>query len=78
MHVAAFVMVTFLLQTCLRHPDSRSAKGNREGVFKKMREAMATITSVVQDEHKEEMAEKGSLAMDLGEFEVSVFEPTFL
>ena len=39
---------------------------------------MATITSVVQDEHKEEMAEKGSLAMDLGEFEVSVFEPTFL
>ena len=84
MHVAAlslltvFVMVTFLLQTCLRHPDSRSAKGNREGVFKKMREAMATITSVVQDEHKEEMTEKGSLAMDLGEFEVSVFDPTFL
>ena len=66
-----FVMVTLLLQTCLRHPDSRSAKGNREGVFKKMREAMATITSVVQDEHKEEMLEKGSLAMDLGEFEVS-------
>jgi len=76
--LTAFVMVTFLLQTCLRHPDSRSAKGNREGVFKKMREAMATITSVVQDEHKEEMAEKGSLAMDLGEFEVSVFDQTFL
>ena len=84
MHVAslglltAFVMVNFLLQTCLRHPDSRSAKGNREGVFKKMREAMATITSVVQDDHKEEMAEKGSLAMDLAEFEVSVFNPTLL
>ena len=37
---------------------------------------MATITSVVQDEHKEEMAEKGSLAMDLAEFEVSVFDTT--
>ena len=32
---------------------------------------MATITSVVQDDHKEEMVEKGSLAMDLAEFEVS-------
>lgn len=54
----------------MRHPDSRSAKGNREGVFKKMREAMATITSVVQDEPKEE-SENGGLAMDLGNFEVS-------
>ena len=61
----------FLLQTCLRHPDSRSAKGNREGVFKKMREAMATITSVVQEEHKDETLENGGLAMDLSEFEVS-------
>ena len=68
---AFVIMVAFLLQTYLRHPDSRSAKGNREGVFKKMREAMATITSVVQDDHIEEMAEKGSLAMDLAEFEVS-------
>ena len=32
---------------------------------------MATITSVVQDESKEE-AENGGLAMDLGEFEVSL------
>ena len=71
-------MVNVLLQTCLRHPDSRSAKGNREGVFKKMREAMATITSVVQDDHKEEMGEKGSLAMDLAEFEVSDFDSTFI
>jgi len=38
-----------------------------------MREAMATITSVVQDDHKEEMAENGLLAMDLAEFEVSGF-----
>lgn len=63
----------FSLQTCLRHPDSRSAKGNREGVFKKMREAMATITSVVQDEPKEELLDNnGGLAMDLGQFEVSL------
>ena len=61
-----------LLQTCLRHPDSRSAKGNREGVFKKMREAMATITSVVQDEHQDKSSENGGLAIDLGEFEVSL------
>lgn len=32
---------------------------------------MATITSVVQDEPKEEEGEKGCLAMDLGHFEVS-------
>ena len=32
---------------------------------------MATITSVVQDEHKDESLENGGLAMDLGEFEVS-------
>ena len=63
-------MPVLLLQTCLRHPDSRSAKGNREGVFKKMREAMATITSVVQDEHQEKLSENGGLAIDLGEFEV--------
>lgn len=37
---------------------------------------MATITSVVQDNHKEEMADKGLLAMDLAEFEVSFFYPT--
>jgi len=67
-----------LIQTCLRHPDSRSAKGNREGVFKKMREAMATITSVVQDEHKEETSENGGLAMDLGKFEVSLLQMSFL
>lgn len=66
------MMLLTTSKTCLRHPDSRSAKGNREGVFKKMREAMATITSVVQDEHKEEMAEKGSLAMDLAEFETTL------
>lgn len=65
--------MVFLLQTCLRHPDSRSAKGNREGVFKKMREAMATITSVVQDEHNDDSTENGGLAMDLGEFEVSSY-----
>ena len=35
-----------------------------------MREAMATITSVVQDEPKEE-SENGGLAMDLGNFEAS-------
>ena len=67
------VTITSLLQTCLRHPDSRSAKGNREGVFKKMREAMATITSVVQDDFKEDVPEKGCLAMDLGQFEVSLY-----
>lgn len=63
------MMLLTTSKTCLRHPDSRSAKGNREGVFKKMREAMATITSVVQDEHKEEDTEKGCLAMDLVHFE---------
>ncbi|XP_058967911.2 alpha-catulin-like [Pocillopora verrucosa] len=63
------MMLLTTSKTCLRHPDSRSAKGNREGVFKKMREAMATITSVVQDEPKEEEGEKGCLAMDLGHFE---------
>lgn len=62
------MMLLTTSKTCLRHPDSRSAKGNREGVFKKMREAMATITSVVQDEPKEE-SENGGLAMDLGNFE---------
>lgn len=63
------MMLLTTSKTCLRHPDSRSAKGNREGVFKKMREAMAIITSVVQDEHKEEDTEKGCLAMDLVHFE---------
>lgn len=66
------MMLLTTSKTCLRHPDSRSAKGNREGVFKKMREAMATITSVVQDDHKEEMADKGLLAMDLAEFEATL------
>ncbi|KAJ7380492.1 Alpha-catulin [Desmophyllum pertusum] len=66
------MMLLTTSKTCLRHPDSRSAKGNREGVFKKMREAMATITSVVQDEHKEEELENGCLAMDLGEFEATL------
>ena len=73
-NLKTFSLVSFmrvlLLQTCLRHPDSRSAKGNREGVFKKMREAMATITSVVQDEHQDKLSENGGLAIDLGEFEV--------
>ena len=32
---------------------------------------MATITSVVKDEHEDESSENGGLAMDLGEFEVS-------
>lgn len=32
---------------------------------------MATITSVVQDEHKDESLENGGLAINLGEFEVS-------
>ena len=32
---------------------------------------MATITSVVQDDHVEEDVEKRCLAMDLGHFEVS-------
>lgn len=67
------MMLLTTSKTCLRHPDSRSAKGNREGVFKKMREAMATITSVVKDEHEDESSEDGGLAMDLGEFE-SVLE----
>ena len=31
---------------------------------------MATITSVVQDEHQEKLSENGGLAIDLGEFEV--------
>lgn len=67
------MMLLTTSKTCLRHPDSRSAKGNREGVFKKMREAMATITSVVQDEHQDKLSENGGLAIDLGEFE-SVLE----
>ncbi len=39
---------------------------------------MATITSVVQDDHIEEVSEKGCLAMDLGQFEVRFEGLTFL
>ena len=39
---------------------------------------MATITSVVQDEHKDECLENGGLAMDLGQFEVSSSSVSYL
>ena len=58
------------MQTCLRHPDSHSAKGNRDGVFHKIREAMKTVVEVV-NEGKKERAMDGCLAMDLKHFEVS-------
>ena len=57
-------------QTFLRHPDTSSAKENRQGVFLKMRSAMNTITSVAQSNAMRREPRKGQLVLDLKSFDV--------
>ena len=62
----------FILQTCLRHPDSPLAHGNRNGVFKCMRTAMATLKEIVQENSYEPPPEScRGLGMEVKDFEVS-------
>lgn len=56
-------------KTFLRHPDSTSAKQNREGVFVKMRSAMETITSVAQTSNRKRDPRRGQLILDLKSFD---------
>ena len=60
----------YYFQTFLRHPDSNSAKQNREGVFLKMRSAMNTITSVAQSNERRRAPRKGQLMLELKSFDV--------
>lgn len=38
-----------IFKSCLRHPDSPLALGNRNAVFKSMRNAMKILKAVIQD-----------------------------
>lgn len=63
------MMLLTTSKTFLRHPDSGSAKQNREGVFLKMRSAMNTITSVAQSSARRREPRKGQLILDLKSFD---------
>jgi len=67
------MMLLTSCKTCLRHPDSPLALGNRNGVFKCMRTAMATLKEIVQENSYELPPEScRGLGMEFKDFEVAV------
>ena len=70
-NIFLLIINTRFIQTCLRHPDSPLALGNRNGVFKCMRTAMATLKEIVQENSYELPPEScRGLGMEFKDFEV--------
>ncbi|XP_065052441.1 alpha-catulin-like isoform X2 [Rhopilema esculentum] len=67
------MMLLTSCKTCLRHPDSPLALGNRSGVFQCMRTAMSTLKEIVQENSYEPSLEMSrGLGMEFKDFEVAV------
>lgn len=66
------MMLLTSCKTCLRHPDSPLALGNRTGVFNCMRSAMSTLKDIVEDNAYPDMELSRGLGMEFKDFEVAV------
>eukprot|EP00112_Aurelia_sp_Birch-Aquarium-sp1_P021575 Seg585.1 transcript_id=Seg585.1/GoldUCD/mRNA.D3Y31 product=alpha-catulin protein_id=Seg585.1/GoldUCD/D3Y31 len=67
------MMLLTSCKTCLRHPESPLALGNRSGVFKCMRSAMSTLREIVEENSYEPPTEScRGLGMEFKDFEVAV------
>ena len=58
-------------QTCLRHPDSKLAVGNRNGVFHSMRNAMKILRAIVQENEYPDPNISRAICLDMKDLQVS-------
>eukprot|EP00794_Sanderia_malayensis_P017640 gene17640-19395_t len=66
------MMLLTSCKTCLRHPESPLALGNRAGVFNCMRTAMSTLKEIVEDNATLPPELSRGLGMEFKDFEVVV------